>query len=85
MDDTTYVFYFNGYTSNGITCNGSLAMVLATGKIDGTISFSGSNVATIIYNAVNTSKTPNTGTYTIVFTDGSTWSYDFATGDFTAS
>jgi hypothetical protein len=84
-DGTVFVYHFNSYASNGITCNGSLTMTLATGNINGTITFSGSNVSSIAYNNVNTATTPNSGIYSIVFTDGSSWSYNYATGIFSGS
>jgi hypothetical protein len=85
-----YTIYLANYTdsSTGITVNGTLAWTIDTStynfSIVGNLTFSGTTVSTIAFNMSYTSSAYS-GTYTITYTDGSSWTYDLATGAFTES
>jgi hypothetical protein len=79
LDATSYVMHFNGFTNDGITVNGSLTQTVATGDTNGTITFSGSNVSSLVYHDANFTTHPATGTCTFTLTDGGVWVYDWAT------
>ena len=78
-----FTYYFNNYVSNGITLNGNLAINMSSPETEiGTINCSGGTVSQVIYN-VSISGAVYSGTYTIKFTDNTSWIYDFGTNTFT--
>lgn len=79
------VFNFNEYSDNTITINGSLSVTYEgdTMTMDGTLNFSGGSVSSIVYNSICIA--PMSGSMVITFTDGSSWSYNYATGAFSGS
>lgn len=82
-------FHFSNYVSGGITLNGSLSYMTTTSpinttSINGTLRFTGStSVSKIIYSNVGVAGSALTGTLTITYVDGSSWSYNYATSTFT--
>lgn len=83
MEGTDIEYHFNNYTDGTITINGSLSVTYDENfamTIDGTLNFTGGSVDSIAYNNIRLS--PMSGTLVITFNDGSTWSYNYATGAF---
>lgn len=81
-----YTHYFNSYTNSGITINGSLALNMSSSPYTeiGTFNFTGGTVKQIIYNvSINPSTSTMSGTYTIKFTDNTSWTYNLSTHTFT--
>ena len=78
-------YHFSNYVYNGITLNGSLTLDTTSFPETeiGTINCTGGTVSQIIYNIYISSSSVVTGTYTIKFNDGTSWSYDYGTGTFT--
>jgi len=82
--------YFNNYSSGTLTMNGSLAITADTTTyattINGTLTFSGDpSVKSITYDHVSMGGAAFSGSLVIVFIDGSTWSYNYATQVFVRS
>jgi hypothetical protein len=90
----SYTCTLNGYSdgSSGVTMSGTLTVVYDSSTnietLNGTLSFSGSTeVSSFTFNSVtiNLTSSAMSGTWTVAFNDGTSGTYNFATGTYTQS
>jgi len=76
-------YHFDDYLYGQITVNGSVTVDTGNSSTNGTLTFSGGAVSTIVYNNIIISP-PSSGTLVITFNDGSSWTYNYANSSFTS-
>lgn len=75
-DFETATYYFNGYESSGYTLTGNLTYIMDTFTYNGTVNYTGGDVASVAFN--NYVVSPLSGSLDITFTDGSLWRFDYS-------